>query len=380
MKFAVEHADGRARSGTLVTDHGVVQTPVFMPVGTQGTVKAIEPRELAEVGAELILGNTYHLYLRPGTEILYQAGGLHKLMGWDRAILTDSGGYQIFSLSELRKITDNGVEFRSHLDGSLHFFTPESIIDIQRTIGSDIMMVLDECTAYPCSFEDAKQSNEQTLRWAERCRNQFLQSVEFYDHTQVLFGIVQGGVYPEIRKRSIDVLVDLDFDGYAIGGLAVGEPAEQMYQIVSSCTELLPFAKPRYLMGVGTPENLLEGIERGVDMFDCVLPTRNGRNAMLFTTKGTLNITNAQFKDDFAPIDDTCGCYTCRHFTRAYVRHLFQAKEILGLQLATVHNLFFYEWIMREARLAIVQNKFHGWKQEQLASFRQEVRIDAHDQ
>ncbi len=380
MKFAVEHADGLARSGTLVTDHGAVQTPVFMPVGTQGTVKAIEPRELVEVGAELILGNTYHLYLRPGTDILHRAGGLHKLMGWDRAILTDSGGYQIFSLSELRKITDDGVEFRSHIDGSLHFFTPESIIDIQRVIGSDIMMVLDECTAYPCSYEDARQSNEQTLRWAERCRKQFLNSVGFYDHAQVLFGIVQGGVFPDIRKRSIDALVDLDFEGYAIGGLAVGEPAEQMYEIVSSSTELLPFAKPRYLMGVGTPENLLEGIERGIDMFDCVLPTRNGRNATLFTTKGALNITNAQFRDDFTPIDDTCGCYACRHFTRAYVRHLFQAKEILGLQLATIHNLFFYEWIMREARQAIVHNNFHGWKQEQLASFRQEARSDAQHQ
>jgi queuine tRNA-ribosyltransferase len=366
MQFLLDKTDGPARLGRVFTDHGVFHTPTFMPVGTQGTVKAIQPRELEEIGAEIILGNTYHLYLRPGTEILEQAGGLHTFNGWKKPILTDSGGFQVFSLSELRKISEEGVQFRSHLDGSTHFFTPENVVDTQRSIGSDIMMVLDECTPYPSTFEYAKRSGELTLRWAERCLNRFRATEGLYGYTQALFGIVQGSTFPELRKFSAHGLVGLEFDGYAIGGLAVGEPAEAMYEMISVCTEILPEHKPRYLMGVGTPENLIEAIERGVDMFDCVMPTRNGRNAMLFTSHGNLNITNAQFKNDFEPVDAQCGCYTCQNFSRAYVRHLFQAKEILGLQLATIHNLAFYQTLMREARHAIACGEFAQWKKQRL--------------
>lgn len=372
MKFIVSKTDGGARAGEIRTDHGGFRTPAFMPVGTQGTVKAISQRILKEIGAEIILSNTYHLYLRPGTELLHQAGGLHKFMGWNQPILTDSGGYQVFSLSDLRKIEEEGVEFRSHLDGSRHSFTPESVIDIQRYIGSDIMMVLDECTPYPCEKEYAASSNELTLRWAERCRERFNNSFPLYGHTQKLFGIVQGSVFPDIRKRSAEALVALDFEGYAIGGLAVGEPAEMMYDIVSICTEILPAEKPRYLMGVGTPENLLEAIDRGVDMFDCVLPTRNGRNGMLFTKNGSLNITNAKYKNEFTPVDPSCECYTCTNYSRAYLRHLFQVKELLGLQLATLHNIFFYQWLMRTARAMISEGRFSVWKQELFNSLHQD--------
>jgi len=375
MKFSVKQTDGLARCGEIVTDHGVVHTPVFMPVGTQGTVKAIEPRELEEIGTQIVLGNTYHLYLRPGIEILREAGGLHKFMGWSKPILTDSGGYQIFSLSELRKIDNGGVGFRSHIDGSSHYFTPENVTTIQRAIGSDIMMVLDECPPFPCTPDYAERSSELTLGWAERCRQEFLISGELYDHSQAIFAIVQGSIYPEIRERSASRLRELDFHGYGIGGLAVGEPVEQMYDIVLMCNELLPPEKPRYLMGVGTPVNLLEAIERGVDMFDCVLPTRNGRNAMLFTRNGSVNITNAQFKDDFLPVDGLCCCYACRNFSRAYLRHLFQAKEILGLQLATVHNLHYYQWLMREARLSIEEQRFSQWKQDQVSAMHQSINV-----
>ncbi|MBI3195752.1 MAG: tRNA guanosine(34) transglycosylase Tgt [Ignavibacteriae bacterium] len=366
MQFLLDKTDGPARLGRVFTDHGVFHTPAFMPVGTQGTVKAIQPRELEEIGAEIILGNTYHLYLRPGTEILEQSGGLHKFNGWKKPILTDSGGFQVFSLSELRKISEEGVQFRSHLDGSTHFFTPENVVDTQRSIGSDIMMVLDECTPYPSTFEYAKRSGELTLRWAERCLNRFRETEGLYGYTQALFGIVQGSTFPELRKFSANGLVGLEFDGYAIGGLAVGEPTEAMYEMISVCTEILPENKPRYLMGVGTPENLLEAIERGIDMFDCVMPTRNGRNAMLFTSHGNLNITNAQFKNDFEPVDAKCGCYTCQSFSRAYVSHLFRAKEILGLQLATIHNLAFYQTLMKEARHAIACGEFAQWKKQRL--------------
>ena len=376
MKFRVDHNDGKARCGVLQTDHGVFHTPAFMPVGTQGSVKAVEQRELVELGAEIILSNTYHLYLRPGTEILKNAGGLHAFMGWDKPMLTDSGGYQVFSLSDLRKINEEGVQFKSHLDGSAHFFTPEGVVDIQRIIGSDIMMVLDECTPYPCSQEYAEKSNDLTVRWAQRCQNRYKESDPVYNHTQALFAIVQGSVYPEIRKQSAEKLVALDFEGYAIGGLAVGEPTEAMYEIVSLCTDILPADKPRYLMGVGTPQNLLENIERGVDMFDCVMPTRNGRNAMLFTRKGPLNMTNAQYKDDHTPVDAECGCYLCQHHSRSYVRHLFNAKEILALQLASIHNLYFYQWLMREARAAIARKQFPSWKEEQLSMFNNEVLIN----
>lgn len=364
MKFTLIAQDGKARAGLIETDHGSVETPIFMPVGTQGSVKAIENRELEEVGAQIILGNTYHLYLRPGMEIIEQAGGLHRFIGWQKPMLTDSGGYQIFSLADLRKINEEGATFRSHIDGSSHLFTPESVMEIERKLGSDIMMVLDECTPYPCDFEYAKRSNDLTLKWAERCRNAFEKQPAIYDHSQSLFGIVQGSVFPEIREMSARSLASMDFEGYALGGLSVGEPAETMYEIVEYTAQFLPPAKPRYLMGVGLPENILESIELGMDMFDCVVPTRNGRNAMIFTRQGTINIKNAVFKSDFGPLDEQCGCYACRNYTRAYIRHLFQMKEILGLQLATIHNLWFYLWLVKQARLAILEERFQIWKKE----------------
>jgi len=368
MNFLLLTTDKSARTGFLETDYGIIETPTFMPVGTQGTVKAIEQRELVEIGAQIILGNTYHLYLRPGMEILREANGLHKFMNWQKPILTDSGGFQVFSLSELRKLSEEGVRFQSHIDGSYHFFTPENVVDIQRTIGSDIMMMLDECTSFPSTFDEAKKSNELTLRWAERGRTQFLTTEELYQHSQAQFAIVQGNVYPELREISAKRLIELDCEGYAIGGLAVGESAETMYEMVEVCNEILPTNKPRYLMGVGTPQNLLEAIERGVDMFDCVLPTRNGRNANVFTRLGKINFRNAEYKNDFTPIDDECECYTCRNFTRAYLRHLFMTKEILGLQLATIHNLYFYQWLMKETRQAIREQQFSEWKKEMLTS------------
>jgi queuine tRNA-ribosyltransferase len=364
LNFKLIAQDGKARAGLLETGHGPVETPVFMPVGTQGSVKAIENRELEEVGAQIILGNTYHLYLRPGIEIIEQAGGLHRFIGWRKPILTDSGGYQIFSLADLRKIENEGVTFRSHIDGSTHFFTPESVVQIERQLGSDIMMVLDECTPYPCDFEYARRSNELTLQWAERCRHAFEKQSPVYDHPQALFGIVQGSVYREIREMSARKLVSMDFDGYALGGLSVGEPTETMYEVVEYTEQFLPPSRPRYLMGVGLPENILESIERGMDLFDCVVPTRNGRNAMIFTRKGTINIKNAVFKADFAPLDELCGCYACRNYTRAYIRHLFQMKEILALQLATIHNLSFYLWLVKQARLAILEERFQIWKKK----------------
>jgi len=373
MKFIIDRTLGEARQGRVMTEHGTFRTPAFMPVGTQGTVKAVTQDMLEKIGVEIILSNTYHLYLRPGTEVLLEGGGLHSFIGWSRPILTDSGGYQVFSLSDLRKIEEEGVTFRSHLDGSEHKFTPESVIDTQRYIGSDIMMVLDECTPYPCSREYAESSGELTLRWAERCKGRFYGTLPHYGHGQSLFGIVQGSVYADLRQRSATVLKQMEFDGYAIGGLAVGEPAEEMYRIISICSEVLPPEKPRYLMGVGTPENLLEAIARGVDMFDCVLPTRNARNAALFTRNGTLNITNSRFKTDFTPVDEECGCYACRTYSRAYLRHLFQVKEILGPVLATVHNLYFYQWLVRSAGDAIARGNFLAWKEEQCASLNQEI-------
>ncbi len=375
MNFELIHTDGDARRGVMHTDHGSFQTPVFMPVGTQGSVKAIQQRELVDIGAEIVLSNTYHLYLRPGIGILQDIGGLHKFIGWERPILTDSGGYQVFSLSELRKIEDDGVRFKSHLDGSVHLFTPELVIDIQRAIGSDIMMVLDECAPYPCERDYAASSNALTLRWAERCLGHARSGRELYAHRQGLFGIVQGSIYPDIREYSAKALCELNFDGYAIGGLAVGEPVERMYDMVSVCTGILPVDRPRYLMGVGTPENLLEAIARGVDMFDCVLPTRNGRNAMLFTRHGPLTITNAKYRRDFSPVDDGCSCYTCRSFSRAYLRHLFQVREILALELATIHNLAYYQALMAGARESITRGTFEVWKQECLAALRQEEAI-----
>jgi len=368
VNFSLVHTDGKARAGIVHTDHGDVPTPVFMPVGTQGTVKAIEHRELAEIGARLILGNTYHLYLRPGQHVIEKAGGLHRFMSWPGALLTDSGGYQVFSLSELRDISKEGVVFKSHLDGSTHHFTPESVVDIQRSLGSDIMMVLDECAPHPCDVEYARASSELTLRWAERCRERVESSHPVYGHVQQLFGIVQGSVYPEIREECASALVEMDFPGYAIGGLSVGEPVADLYAMTEHCTAILPPDKPRYLMGVGTPENIIECIDRGVDMFDCVLPTRNGRNAVLFTRNGKLNMRNAVHADDLAPVDEECGCYTCSQFNRAYIRHLFKADEILALQLATIHNLYFYQWLGTSAREAIMTGCFPQWKSKMLGA------------
>lgn len=367
FRFELQHTDGSARSGVIHTDHGVVETPVFIPIGTQGTVKSIEPRELEEIGAQIILGNTYHLSLKPGEEILKKAGGLHRFVGWKKPILTDSGGYQVFSLTGLREISEEGVRFQSHIDGSLHFFSPERVIELERAIGADIIMVLDECTPYPCEYDYAKESMERSVRWAERCK--FAQSSlpSLYGHSQALFGIVQGSLYKDLREKCSKKLIDLRFDGYAIGGLAVGEPISELYEMTNFCTDLLPVEKPRYLMGVGTPENLLESIERGCDMFDCVLPTRNGRNGMAFTNQGRLTLKNSTYKDDFRPLDTECGCYTCQNFSRAYLRYLFQSREILGLQLLTLHNLSFYLSLMSGARRAIQERRYDSWKVEKVA-------------
>ncbi|MGQ9642769.1 MAG: tRNA guanosine(34) transglycosylase Tgt [Ignavibacterium sp.] len=365
LNLIAQDKHSKARAGWFQTDHGVVETPIFMPVGTQGTVKAVNQHYLEyEIKAQIVLSNTYHLYLRPGTEILEAAGGLHKFMNWNKPILTDSGGYQVFSLTELRKLKENGVEFRSHLDGSKHFFTPEKVIQIQRSIGSDIMMVLDECAPYPSDYEYAKNSVQLTSNWAVLNKNAFINSEPKYGHNQFLFGIIQGSVYKDLRKKSAEDLLGLDFDSYAIGGLAVGEPIDQMYELVDFTTDLMPFDRPRYLMGVGRPENILESIARGVDMFDCVMPTRNARNANIFTWNGTLSMRNSKYKDDFRPLDENCHCYTCRNFTRAYIRHLFIAEEILALELASIHNLYFYLELVRQARTKIIDGTFNSWKNE----------------
>ena len=367
MRFTLEHDDPEtnARAGRLETDHGTVETPIFMPVGTVGSVKAVEPRELLDdIQAQIILGNTYHLYLRPGTALLEQAGGLHRFMQWPGPMLTDSGGYQVYSLAQRRKISEEGVRFQSHLDGSSHLFTPESVVDFQRAIGADIMMVLDECPAGDVSEAYARTSNELTLRWAARCKQRFDETTPRYGHTQALFAIAQGVIYPEVRRESARRLVAMDFPGYAIGGLSVGEEAAQMYAMVEVVNEVLPADKPRYLMGVGTPANLLENIARGIDMFDCVIPTRNGRNGMLFTTEGILNIRNRKWHADFSPLDPGLAGYVSQTFSKAYARHLFQAREILGLQIASLQNLTFYLWLMREARRAILENRYLSWKNE----------------
>lgn len=365
LRFSVHQKDKacKARVGQFVTDHGIVQTPIFMPVGTQGTVKAITQRVLeTEVNAEIVLSNTYHLYLRPGTKILEQAGGLHRFMNWKRPVLTDSGGFQVYSLSDLRKLKKDGVEFRSHLDGSSHFFSPQKVIEIQRSIGSDIMMPLDECTPYPCEYDYAKKSKTLTSEWAILNKEAFENTQPLYGHEQFLFGIIQGSVYKDLREASAKDLIKLDFDGYAIGGLAVGEPTETMYDLVDFTTDFMPEEKPRYLMGVGKPENILEAIARGVDMFDCVMPTRNARNAYLFTSQGIVSMRNAAYKDDFSRLDQNCNCYTCKNFSKAYLRHLFNAKEILALELATIHNLTFYLDLVREARKRIINGSFLEWK------------------
>ncbi len=364
MDFKLEKTSSltKARAGLLSTTHGKVQTPLFMPVGTQGTVKTLSPEDLLGAGVQIILGNTYHLYLRPGIDIIREAGGLHRFMNWPFPILTDSGGFQVFSLAELRKITSEGVKFQSHLDGSYHLFTPEVVVEIQKNLGTDIMMVLDECAPYPCSYEDAMKASNRTLAWAERSKVRHYELEPVHGRDQALFGIVQGSTYEPLRKISAERLIELDFDGYAIGGLAVGEPKSAMTEITALCTDLLPTEKPRYLMGVGKPEDIVEAIALGVDMFDCVVPTRNGRNGTLFTWEGRLVVKNRQYEQDFSPISETCSCYTCQHFSRAYLRHLFHAEEILGLRLASIHNLHFYMDLVRNAREAILNRSFETWR------------------
>ncbi|NSW83774.1 MAG: tRNA guanosine(34) transglycosylase Tgt [Syntrophothermus sp.] len=340
-----------ARLGVLSTPHGVFETPMFMPVGTQATVKTLIPEELYEIGTGIILANSYHLYLRPGTEIIHMAGGLHRFMNYRRGILTDSGGYQVFSLAPLRRITDDGVYFNSHIDGSRHFLNPEKVISIQEDLGADIIMCFDECSPYPCKYEEAREAVSRTTKWAERC----LQAHRRED--QALFGIVQGNVYEDLRIESAASLVSLGFDGYAIGGLSVGEPKEDMYRIIEVMNTVLPEDKPRYLMGVGAPEDLVEGVKRGVDMFDCVLPTRLARHGTAYTSRGKLVIRNAEYRDDFRPLDEECGCYVCHNYTRAYLRHLFKAEEILALRLLTYHNIYFLIKLMENIRSAIQEDR-----------------------
>ena len=363
--FTLQHTDprSRARAGRMVTDHGPIETPVFMPVGTAGTVKAVHQHELAnDIRAQIILGNTYHLYLRPGLDILRQAGGLHAFNGWQKPILTDSGGYQVYSLAHRRKIKEEGVTFQSHIDGSRHTFTPEGVMDIQRVIGADIIMAFDECTPYPCDFRYAKNSMDLTHRWLRRCIDRFDSTEPLYGYGQTLFPIVQGSTYPELRKISAETIASFEREGNAIGGLSVGEPAEDMYAMTELVTDILPAGKPRYLMGVGTPENILECITLGIDMFDCVLPTRNARHGVLYTAEGIIHIRNARWKDDLKPIDAASPVATSRVHSRAYLRHLFINDEILGMQLATLQNLGFYLWLVGEARRRILDGTFMTWK------------------
>ena len=352
-----------ARHGSLETDHGAVETPAFMPVGTQGTVKALSVRDLAEIGADIILSNTYHLYLRPGHALIEEAGGIHRFMGWDRPVLTDSGGYQVLSLADLNRIDDEGVEFKSHLDGSKHLFTPESVVETQVAIGPDIMMVLDECTSYPCDPASAEEAVARTTRWAERSIAVHGPRVARGGYERVLFGIVQGSVYPELRERSARELVALDFPGYAIGGLSVGEPKPDTFAMVAHTARLLPPDKPRYLMGVGLPEDIVEAVARGVDLFDCVLPTRNARNGSVFTSRGKLVVRNARYARDWGPLDPDCRCEVCRTYSRAYLRHLFNTGEILGPRLATYHSLYFYLHLLAEIRQVIREGTFAGWRE-----------------
>lgn len=366
-------SDCKARTGILRVNGIEIQTPVFMPVGTQGTVKAMTPRSLIEIGYKLILGNTYHLYLRPGVEVLELFWGLHKFMNWKDAILTDSGGFQVFSLKQLRKVDEDGVEFRSHIDGSKHYFTPEKVIEIQRIIGSDIVMVLDECSPFPISFDEAKKSMELSMKWARRSRNHFISVQSKWERKQYLFGIIQGSVYPDLRIQSVQELLEIGFDGYAIGGLAVGEPEDKMYEITDFCTEKLKGNFPRYLMGVGTPENILTSIELGVDMFDCVLPTRNARNGQIFTTRGKINIRNNKYKYSKELLDPGLENYVSKNFTLGYLRHLFIGKEILAYELATFQNLAFYHWLFSNARAKILQDNFRQWKNEIILHFKEIV-------
>ena len=367
MDFTLETTDPgcKARTGTLNTDHGDIQTPIFMPVGTAGSVKAVHQRELAEdIKAQVILGNTYHLYLRPGLDVLEKAGGLHKFNGWDKPILTDSGGYQVFSLANNRKLTEEGAIFKSHIDGSKHVFSPERVMDIQRIIGADIIMAFDECPPYPCDYAYARKSMELTHRWLQRCIDRFDNTEGMYGYKQTLFPIVQGSVFKDLRKQSAEFVASCNRDGNAIGGLSVGEPAEMMYEMTDMVTDILPKDKPRYLMGVGTPANILEAIALGVDMFDCVMPTRNARNGMLFTSEGIINIRNEKWKDDFSPIDPHINSYVSTFYSKAYLRHLTISKEILSSQIASIHNLSFYLWLVGQAREKIKAGVYTSWKNQ----------------
>jgi len=371
LQFELEHVDKStgARAGVIRTAHGIAHTPAFMTVGTQGTVKTLSPRDLKEAGVEIVLANTYHLYLRPGPDLIARAGGLARFMSWDGITLTDSGGFQIFSMADLTRITRDGVVFRSHLDGSEHFLNPEQVIQIQDKIGADIVMVLDECTTYPIPLDKARRSAELTLEWAARCRAEFdrLGLAENAGHRpgggRALFGIIQGSTYELLRRESIEGLKRIGFDGYAIGGLSVGEPKSAMFDMVGVCTGLMPDNQPRYLMGVGFPEDIVECVSAGIDMFDCVMPTRNARNGTVFTSRGKLVVKNAAYAGDFGPLDPECDCYTCRNFTRAYIRHLFQAGEILAPRLATLHSVSYFQKVMRQARRAIMEDRFLSWKE-----------------
>ena len=376
MKFDLLKTDpqSQARAGTITTDHGVIETPIFMPVGTVASVKGVHQRELKEeINPDIILGNTYHLYLRPQTEILEKAGGLHKFMNWDRNILTDSGGYQVYSLSANRKIKEEGVKFKSHIDGSYHFFTPENVMEIQRTIGADIIMAFDECTPYPCDYRYAQRSMHMTHRWLDRCINHLEKVPVKYGYDQTFFPIVQGSTYKDLRMQSAEYIANAGAQGNAIGGLSVGEPAEEMYAMTEIVTAILPQDKPRYLMGVGTPINILENIALGIDMFDCVMPTRNARNGMLFTANGTINIKNKKWADDFSPVDEMGLTFVDTEYSKAYLRHLFSANEYLGKQIATIHNLGFYMWLVREARKHILAGDFRVWKEMMVKNMSQRL-------
>ena len=376
LKFDLEITDknSKARTGKITTDHGVIETPIFMPVGTVGSVKAVSQQQLKQdVGAQIILGNTYHLYLRPGLTTLEKAGGLHQFNGWDRPILTDSGGFQVFSLAKSRKITEEGVVFQSHIDGSKHLFTPENVMDTQRIIGGDIIMAFDECPPGGSEYGYAKKSMELTHRWLDRCFNRFTSTQDKYSYTQNLFPIVQGGIHHDLRKASCEYISSKNATGNAIGGLSVGEPIDKMYEICALCCDHLPKDKPRYLMGVGTPWNILEAIEMGVDMFDCVMPTRNGRNAMLFTANGIINIDNKKWEHDFSPIDETIGCEMSAYYSKSYLKHLLKAKEFLGLTIASVHNLAFYLWLVKEARKHIIAGDFVSWKNIMVKQMQQKL-------
>ena len=376
MEFHIIKSDNHtnARAAKLITDHGAIETPIFMPVGTIGSVKGIHNRELQnDVNAEIILGNTYHLYLRPGIDTIKKSGGLHKFMGWNLPILTDSGGYQVYSLSANRKIKEEGVKFKSHIDGSYHMFTPENVIEVQRQIGADIIMPLDECTPYPCSYEYAKESMDRTHRWLKRSLEKHKRLPFTYKYNQELFPIVQGSVYSELRKESAHFIAEQNAYGNAIGGLSVGEPVDEMYSNTNDVCEILPKDKPRYLMGVGTPINLLENIALGVDMFDCVMPTRNGRNGMMFTSEGTINIKNKKWQNDFSPLDSFGYSYVDNDYSKAYVRHLFSVNEMLGKQIVSLHNLSFYLWLIREARKHILEGSYYSWKEKMVKNMQQRI-------